>query len=158
MLNEKTFARQGLSQPVPHDIVRRIDDACVRRACRTIVGARDGEGTLYAAVYIVKDGDTAYYLMGGSDPTLRQSGASQLAMWEGIKDAGRSVRRFDFLGSMIKPIEHAFRGFGARQFSYTAIQSDDHEQWIDSKTLLRMLGKRLTQRLWQSSRNRGGTP
>jgi hypothetical protein len=62
--------------------------------------------------------DGASYLMGGSDPSLRTSGAMSLLMWEAIKFAGQVARRFDFEGSMLRPVERFFRAFGGRQVSF----------------------------------------
>ena len=59
--------------------------------------------------------------MGGGNPTLRNSGATSLCMWEAIKLASTVTKVFDFEGSMIEPIERFFRGFGAMQKPYFAI-------------------------------------
>ena len=117
-LNEMTFERQGRSVPYDQDIVKRIDDACAARNARKIIGAEDQEGRLHAAVYLIWDRNSAYYLMGGSDPRLRNSGAFSLCMWEAINFAARVNLRFDFEGSMQEPIERFFRHFGARQVAY----------------------------------------
>jgi hypothetical protein len=81
----------------------------------------DARGKVHAAVYIAWAGDTAYYLMGGSEPELRQSGAQVLALWEAISFAGTIAQRFDFEGSMLPQIERVFRGFGATQMPYFSI-------------------------------------
>jgi hypothetical protein len=53
--------------------------------------------------------------MAGSDPRFRTSGAMSLLTWEAIKYAGQVTRRFDFEGSMLRPVERFFRAFGGRQ-------------------------------------------
>jgi hypothetical protein len=60
----------------------------------------------------VWDQERVYYLVGGNDPDLRSTGGSSLVLWDGIRLAGSLGLRFDFEGSMIKPIEKFFRGFG----------------------------------------------
>lgn len=117
-LNDKTFARQGRSRPYTDDYVRRIDEACAARGCRRIFVARDPEGRAHAGVYIIWDEESAYYLMGGGDPELRNSGATSLCMWEAIRFASGVTRRFDFEGSMMEPVERFFRAFGAEQTPY----------------------------------------
>ncbi len=117
-LNEMTFKRQGLSLPYSHELAARVDEACKARGCRKIFFAEDVEGRLHAAVYIVWDEESAYYLMGGSDPRLRNSGATSLAMWEAIQFAASVTQSFDFEGSMIEPVERFFRAFGAKQKRY----------------------------------------
>lgn len=117
-INVKTFERQGTNITYSLETVHRIDDACkVRNARRTFL-AEDDYGRVHAGVYIVWDENSAYYLMGGSDPDLRNSGANSLCMWEAIKFSSKVVAHFDFEGSMIEPIERFFRAFGAAQTPY----------------------------------------
>jgi len=117
-LNRKTFARQGRSLPYTEAFVRRLDAACVQRNARKIWISRDPEGRCHAGAYIVWDSECAYYLMGGGDPELRNSGASSQCMWQAIRHASSTSKRFDFEGSMIEPVERFFRGFGAVQTPY----------------------------------------
>jgi hypothetical protein len=120
-LVELTFSRQGRKLPFRREIVHRIDEACVARDARRMFFAQDPEGRLHAALYAVMDGDYAYYLLGGADPQLRSSGAQSLLFWEAIKLASRMKMKFDFEGSMIEPIERAFRAFGAVQVPYLQV-------------------------------------
>ena len=117
-LNRMTFQRQGFKLPYKEEIVRRIDATCADRHCRKIWIAEDAEGRPHAGVYIVWDDESAYYLMGGADPELRNSGATSLCMWQAIRHAATVTQRFDFEGSMIEPVERFFRGFGATQVPY----------------------------------------
>jgi len=120
-LNRMTYERQGMSAPYSTDTVRRLDAACRERGVRRILVAEGADGIAHAAVYLVWDGTSAYYLMGGGDPRLRTSGAMSLLMWEAIKFAGQVARRFDFEGSMLRPVERFFRAFGARQVPYARL-------------------------------------
>ncbi len=120
-LNKLTFERQGKSLPYSEEFVRRLDAACVKQHCRKIWIAEDSEGIAHAGVYIVWDEDSAYYLMGGSDPELRNSGATSLCMWYAIRHAATVTQRFDFEGSMIEPVERFFRAFGSVQTPYFSI-------------------------------------
>ena len=117
-LNEMTFQRQGKALPYGREQVRQLDRACAERNCRKIFFAEDEEGKIHAALYIVWDAHSAYYLMGGGDPALRKSGATSLAIWEAILFSATVSRSFDFEGSMIEPVERFFRAFGARQTPY----------------------------------------
>ena len=81
----------------------------------------DSQGRVHAAVYVAWADNTAYYLMGGSEPHLRGSGAQLLALWEAIIFSSSVVKRFDFEGSMLPQVEHGFRGFGAKQRPYFSI-------------------------------------
>lgn len=121
VLNRKTFARQGMALPYSNDFVQRLDAACAARQARKIFIAEDEQGRRHAGVYIVWDNNSAYYLMGGGDPELRNSGATSLCMWEAIKFAATVTQRFDFEGSMIEPVEKFFRAFGAQQTPYFTV-------------------------------------
>ncbi|NOX63308.1 MAG: GNAT family N-acetyltransferase [Chloroflexi bacterium] len=117
-LNRLTFQRQGMEPPYNLDYLIRIDEACGQRNQRRMFFAEDARGRIHAALYLVWDHQTAYYLMGGNDPELQNSGAPSLLMWEAIQFAATTSKRFDFEGSMIPGVERFFRGFGARQTPY----------------------------------------
>ena len=121
VLNRMTFARQDMALPYTEAFVHKLDQACVARQARKIFIAEDAQGRRHAGVYIVWDGNSAYYLMGGGDPALRNSGATSLCMWEAIKFAATVTQRFDFEGSMIEPVEKFFRAFGAQQTPYFTV-------------------------------------
>ena len=117
-LNRKTFGRQGLAMPYSRELVARIDEGCARHGCRRALFAEDAQGRLHAAAYIVWDEQAAYYLIGGGDPDLRNSGAMSLLLWEAIQFAATVTQTFDFEGSMIEPVERFFRAFGSTQKPY----------------------------------------
>jgi hypothetical protein len=121
-LSQKTFARQGLSPPYSPDLVRKLDAACVMQDCRAILIGEDAEGRRHAGAYIVWDNDTAYYLIGGGDPALRNSGAASLCLWEAIQLAAEKNLRFDFEGSMIEAVERHFRAFGGTLTPYFLVE------------------------------------
>jgi len=121
-LNRKTFTRQGREPLASDEVILRLDRACCANAGRKIFAGVDSQGRIHAAVYIAWSNDTAYYLMAGSEPNLRNSGAQLLALWEAVIFASSVVKRFDFEGSMLQPVEHGFRGFGATQLPYFSIE------------------------------------
>lgn len=121
VLNRMTFARQKMALPYTEAFVHKLDQACDSRQARKIFIAEDEQGRRHAGVYMVWDANSAYYLMGGGDPELRNSGATSLCMWAAIKFAATVSQRFDFEGSMIEPVEKFFRAFGAQQTPYFSI-------------------------------------
>lgn len=120
-LNSLVFHRQGLKVPYSKSYVKNIDAACMERGQRKILIAEDVQGRRHAGIYLVWDENSAYYLMGGGDPDLRNSGATSLCMWEAIKFSATVTKRFDFEGSMIESVERFFRAFGAIQMPYFSI-------------------------------------
>lgn len=114
----KTFARQGLPPPVSLSDLERIDAACAARNARAMLFASNEAERVHAVAYAVWDDKAAYYLLGGGDPDLRNSGATSLLVWELIMRAREVTDVFDFEGSMMEPLERFFRAFGGRQTPY----------------------------------------
>lgn len=120
-LYKKTFLRQGLDTPVNEQTIHRVFEAALRHNAAKILVAEDGAGTVHAGVFLLYDHRSTYYLMGGTDPTKRDSQALSLLLWEAIQFASTVSQRFDFEGSMIKSVEGFFRSFGATRKSYYSI-------------------------------------
>lgn len=140
-IHEMTFKQQGLSLPYDRAVIHRIDEACTERQCCKTFFAEDVQGKLHGAVYLVWDNEAAYYLMGGADNTLRQSGAVNLLLWEAIQFAGTVTRTFNFDGSMIDTIERFFRAFGGVQkpyFQVSKIKSVPLKVFMDMRDWSRM--------------------
>ncbi|EGQ9205654.1 GNAT family N-acetyltransferase [Vibrio cholerae] len=131
LLNRQTFLRQGMQLPYSESFVNQlVFTAKDRNQCRWFI-AQDNEGRNHAGVLLVWDSESAYYLMGGGDPDLRNSGATSLCMWEAIKFASTVTKRFDFEGSMIEPVERFFRAFGAKQTPYFAL-THRPSRWLNT--------------------------
>jgi lipid II:glycine glycyltransferase (peptidoglycan interpeptide bridge formation enzyme) len=78
--------------------------------------------TPIATCFCIYDKSTAYYLLGGYDSENRHKGAGALAIWQSIQYAkSLNLDYFDFEGSMVKPIERYFRGFGGDMYPYYTI-------------------------------------
>jgi hypothetical protein len=120
-INTLSFERQGLKLPYSRELVRRLDATCAERHARRMFFAEDGQGRLHAALYLVWNENSAYYLMSGIDPDLRSSGAMSLLVWEALQFAATVTEKFDFEGSVIEPVEHFFRGFGGTLRPYFRI-------------------------------------
>lgn len=118
---EATFLRQG--KPVPKDslLLTQLIDASRRRGQGDLWGGYDETGRLHAVAFIVWQKSSAYYIAGGGNPALRDSGAHSLVVWEAINEVSQHTACFDFEGSMISGIERFFRGFGAKQMPFFTI-------------------------------------
>lgn len=120
-LNQMTFSRQDRSVPYSGVFIRKlVAKASERQQCQWFI-AQDQKGQNHAGVLVIWDVYSAYYLMGGGNPELRNSGATSLCMWEAIQFASTVTQKFDFEGSMIESIERFFRGFGAIQKPYIRV-------------------------------------
>jgi hypothetical protein len=119
---EMTFRRQGKSLPYKRELVYRLDAACATHDSRRMFFAEDAAKRIHAAAYIVWDGNAAYYLMGGGDPELRNSGAHSLVLWKAINFCASVTTTFDFEGSALRAVERFFRAFGASQVPCSVVR------------------------------------
>lgn len=132
---EKTYKRQNLKINFPIEIIKKIDVNCNLYNCRKILAAKDLNGKIHCVIYLVWDKNTMYYLIGGGDPNLRNSGATSLLLFESIKFAATKVNCFDFEGSIIEPIEKFFRAFGAIQTPLFTISKTKKKEMILRKVI-----------------------
>lgn len=137
-LNKKVFSRQSMGLPYGEDVVLAIHAAATGQKASRLFVAVDDQGRHHAGVYIIWDSNSAYYLLGGGDPDLRNSGATSLCMWYAIQFAATVTKKFDFEGSMIEPVERFFRGFGATQAPYSVI-SKTNSKIVKTVQFLRKL-------------------
>lgn len=116
--HKKTFKRQHQSYPYNKAVLYRLDALLNAKKCRKLLIAKDNKNQIHAAIYIVWDATTTYYLMGAGDPDYRNSGATSLLLLHAIEYAASQSKTFDFEGSMKPSIETFFRAFGATQVPY----------------------------------------
>lgn len=86
-----------------------------------IVSAHDAQEHVHAVNMFLLDPFCAYNLISSIDPLYKNSGASALVVYEGIKKAAESVTQFDFCGSMIPGVAESNRRFGGRLKPYMEI-------------------------------------
>lgn len=139
-IHDQSYERKGLDPPVSYELMCRLDEALVSHGQRAIFFANDRKsGAIHSVAYLVWDKQSAWYLMAGDDPALRQSGAGILLTWEAIRYASEVLKLpvFDFAGSMIRPIERVRRQFGAEQKPYFRVQKEWSLAWKVGKMLWR---------------------
>ncbi|WKZ12692.1 MAG: GNAT family N-acetyltransferase [Gammaproteobacteria bacterium] len=110
-----SFQRQSMAHPYDTETVRRAVDAAKRNAGAWLLAAEDAQGRVHASMLIVYDATCAYYLLGGADPGMRDSGAQSLLIWEALRRCAGATSEFDFEGSSNPTIERFFRGFGPQR-------------------------------------------
>jgi hypothetical protein len=139
-LQKRTYERQGVKVPFTLETLRRLNAALGAEGCRQLFWAVDRRtGEPHAVLYLIWDGQSAYYLFGGGEPALRSSHAGILLIWEAICYAFEVLRlpTFDFLGSMIPSIERVFRLLGGEPRPYFRVQREWSPLWWVGKRLLR---------------------
>jgi hypothetical protein len=120
-----TFARQNLDLPFSLSLVDELVAANRIRNSGEVFVAKDAKGAVHAAAFVVWDKRSAYYLLGGADPSLRSSGALPFLLWSVIAQLSSVVDVFDFEGSNIEGIERFFSSFGAKPVTYFRTERTD---------------------------------
>jgi hypothetical protein len=118
-INDLTYQRQNIQQPIPLTVWESVERILAEKQQRHIFFAKNTEGVVKAAIYVVFDDTTAYYLAGGATEEGRSKGALFGLMNHAIQEAAaRGCTIFDFEGSMLRGVEPFFRGFGGELTPY----------------------------------------
>ena len=119
-----TLQMQGETISYSRELFGRIYEASYNNGSGKTWYALDSSGNMHAAIFVVFDPSSAYYLISSIDPNFRNSGASSLLVKRAIEFCSERTRCFDFEGSMIQGVEESFRRFGAHQKPYFTITKD----------------------------------
>lgn len=121
-INNLTFERQNKKNPIADAIWHRADTFLKKNHLRKLYFAVNTEGGIDAAIYIVFDKKTAYYMAGGTTDRGRKWGATYLLLGKAIQDAQtHGFDIFDFEGSMLQGVESFFRGFNGQLTPYYVV-------------------------------------
>lgn len=123
-INTMTFKRKNMTIPYDINLLKKIDKECGYRNCKEILYAVDENNNIHAAIYLVWDKESMYYLLGGINPEFKSSNSTSLLLLEAIKLASNMGLKFDFEGSMNKDIEKFFSTFGGVQKQYFTISKE----------------------------------
>lgn len=132
-INKLSYDRQGIEVPFSLKLFSRIEQCCVANNCRKILYTQDEEGNIHSVAYLVWDEESLYFLINGIDMDYTWSQSNSLLIRESIKVAHEMGKKFDFEGSVLQPIEHIFRGFGAVQKMYFRIYKTFNKEMDQSK-------------------------
>lgn len=87
-----------------------------------LIGLREKDGELTAAVFLVYDDTTCYYLIPTYDPDKGSNGAGARLVLESIRFAAKRHLAFDFEGSMIPGIANHYKQFGSTPTTYFSVE------------------------------------
>lgn len=123
-VNQMSFTRQEIEIPYSYEYFYRLfESAKMHNACK-LLGVRDEQGNLQSVAMIVWDAMSVYYLLNGTDPEYKNCQGNDLLIDYSINEAGKLGLKFDFEGSVIKNVNHAFREFGGIPKPYFRIMKD----------------------------------
>lgn len=114
-LQNKTFARQGRSNPNDNALTARIMSGAIEAGHGKIIMACGDDGEPHSASFLLYDDKVCYDLISGQDPAHKNDNSNELVLDESIKFAATVSKAFDFEGSMVEGIEHFFSKFGGDQ-------------------------------------------
>ncbi len=120
-LDKMTYRRQNARYPYSEATLRRLVTAAKKHGAGKLLFAVDASEKVHAAVFLVWDSRSTYYLVGCTNTDFKATDGGSLLLWESIKYASTRSKQFDFEGSMLEPIEQYFRSFGAEPVAYHRI-------------------------------------
>lgn len=120
-VNKMSFVRQGKPMPYSFEEFITLYKACRINKTGKLLYAKDGAGQACSVAMIVWDDMYVYFLLNGSDPEKKQFQANYLLIDKCIEEASIMGKGFDFEGSVIRSVNHAFREFGGIPTPYFRI-------------------------------------
>lgn len=120
--HKECVAQKGESLSYPFDMLRRIYSSLSDRGQCAIVAARDKDGNLLAAYFIVWDKKTAYLLMTAVPRNRKLGGATVCIVEAALRLCSDKVKAFDFEGSMIDGVEQSYARYATVQQPYIYLE------------------------------------
>lgn len=120
--HKKIFAKQGLPCPFSQQLWNTLYSAVKEHDAGKIMAAKDANGNILAAIFLVWDEQSFYLLLGGTMPEFSSTKAYTALVHAAIQSAGKEGKRFDFEGSVIRRINRSAREFGGEQRQYFRIR------------------------------------
>jgi hypothetical protein len=111
-INKMTFERQGGGIPYTFDFLQRFYHQLKKHNAIKFMGALDNQERYHAVCGIVYDEQCSYFILNGINPNVPNYEANTLLVAKAIEYAAKISATFDFEGSMLRPIEQFYRGFG----------------------------------------------
>jgi len=106
--------------PFNIELIKRLHSGLHQKGAVNLIACQHSvSGVIYAGAMIAYDKDRSYYVVGFYNPNYKDSGALSYLLWKLISN--NKTACFDFEGSMIKEIEHFFRGFGGEWTPHSRI-------------------------------------
>jgi len=123
-VNKLSFDRQGIDIPYSYETFVNLYNACQEHNCVKLLQASDAEGNTHSVAMLVWDDENLYFLLNGTDPDLKSSQSNYKLIDACIEYCMSIGLDFDFEGSVIRQVNHAFREFGGIMMPYFRITKD----------------------------------
>ncbi len=120
--HKQLIEKQGKKEEIAENVFLTLATRALERNQGAILSITGEQGETQAALFLVWDQTTCYYLVPANDRKYSTTGAATLLVWEAIKFARERSKKFDFEGSMTESIENSYNQFGTRQTAYMQIR------------------------------------
>ena len=120
--HKKIFSKQGLECPFSFELWDKLYHACKQHNSGEIIYAQTNDGEIASILFLVWDEKSMYQLLGGSMPEHQNLETYNALVWEAFKFASSKGLKYDFEGSVIKPISKSMREFGGDPKPYFRIR------------------------------------
>lgn len=104
-----------------YEIFEKIYNAAYSNNAGRVIYAKDVNGNIHSALFVIWDSNSAYDLISTIDPDYRSFGSATMLVWKMMQYLSDKTKAFDFEGSMIEGVENSFRQFGAVQKPYIMV-------------------------------------
>lgn len=121
-LHQQFLAEQRKNISYTREFLLVLDRKARRNSQAETIVIRNADGVPYAAVYLVWDEHSMYYLMPCFSPLHKESGAGALLVLEALKLAREKGVIFDFEGSMVRGIANHYKQFGSTPHTYYSVE------------------------------------
>lgn len=126
-----SYQRQQMPFPFSYAYLEKLITALRTKDAGQVFYAVDQAGQIHSTALLLWDKRSSYLSIIGDDPALRATGGGIWLVWQLIQHTQEKLHldTFDFLGSMIEPIERVRRQFGAQQTPYFAVWKYGTRWW-----------------------------
>lgn len=123
-INRMSFERQGIEIPYSYEYFEKIYQACQENRAGKLLCVKDEQENIQSVAMLVWDAMSVYYLLNGTNPEFKANQGNDLLIDYSIGEAHKLHLKFDFEGSVIKNVNHAFREFGGIPKPYFRIYKE----------------------------------
>ena len=118
----KCLQEQGKQISYSREFLLVLERKTSRLQQSQIISICNADNEVMAAVFLVWDKNSMYYLIPCYDLKYKDSGASALLVLESIKLARQKGVAFDFEGSMIRGVANHYKQFGSTRTIYYSVE------------------------------------
>lgn len=119
----KRWLAQKKKEPIyTREMLLVLERKTQRASQSCFLGARNKKGEIEAAVFLVWDAESVYYLIQCHDHRRRKHHANEWLLYKSIEFAHEKGLAFDFEGSMIPGVATYFKQFGGDPTIYHSVE------------------------------------